>query len=290
MELTGKIPFSIRTLVLTDLDQAAELSDSVGWNQTVKDWRILIENPLNTCIAAVHEGHLIGTATALNHSDQVAWIGMVIVRKEFRSQGIGRALLTHIIDELKDFSSIKLDARPDGIPLYRSLGFADEFTVCRMAAASFSKPDIYKFKEKPVPADHGNIAEILSYDREVFGADRSYLLNALYSAYPEKAFCLYSGTRMCGYIFGREGNRYNYIGPSSAGSYETARILIASALESLDNQPVILDILNDREDTIRWLESQGFEKQCVYVRMYLKSNSYCGKVNDQYLISGPEFG
>ena len=53
--------------------------------------------------------------------------------------------------------------------------------------------------------------------------------------------------------------------------------------------PVGLDVPEDREDLIKWLESVGFVKQRHFVRMYLNDNPFPGTRN-QYLISGPEFG
>jgi hypothetical protein len=91
-------------------------------------------------------------------------------------------------------------------------------------------------------------------------------------------------------MFGRDGVRFNYIGPVFAFSHDSARILILKALESLNNQPVTLDILQDKEELIKWLESLGFIKQRHFIRMYLRSNSYCGLIKYQHLISGPDYG
>jgi ribosomal protein S18 acetylase RimI-like enzyme len=93
-----------------------------------------------------------------------------------------------------------------------------------------------------------------------------------------------------GYVFGRNGARFNYIGPLAALSENSARILILKALESLNDQPVALDVPEDKEELSKWLETLGFVKQRHFVRMYLKSNSCIGLTKYQYLISGPEFG
>jgi hypothetical protein len=45
-----------------------------GWNQTEKDWQLLIRNPLNYCIAAKIEGKVVETATAINYFNNVVWI------------------------------------------------------------------------------------------------------------------------------------------------------------------------------------------------------------------------
>jgi hypothetical protein len=138
--------------------------------------------------------------------------------------------------------------------------------------------------------DCESLSEVLKLDKSIFGADRTYLLQTLLQNYPGKAFLLKQNHKLDGYIFGRDGARFNYIGPVFALSSDSARIFVAKTLESLNNQPVALDILQDKEDLVKWLESIGFVKQRYFVRMYLKSNPYPGIVKNQYAISGPEFG
>jgi ribosomal protein S18 acetylase RimI-like enzyme len=280
----------IRPLIIDDLARAIGLSSSEGWNQTETDWRLLIENPNNICIAAESEGKVIGTATALNHSDKVVWIGMVIVDKAFRGLGIGKLLMTSIIDKLKHFESVRLDATPAGLPLYRKLGFIDELIVDRMVNQSFAGKNISANSGEPRSIYRSDFPEILKHDEKVFGTSRSYLLEKLFSDYPAKAYRLGKNNKTEGYIFGRDGLKYNYIGPVVAVSDKAARILISKAMESLKNKPAVLDILQDKEGLIKWLEELGFQKQRQFTRMYLNGNSHKGIIKNYYLISGPEYG
>jgi predicted GNAT family N-acyltransferase len=282
--------FKIRPMIMGDLDQAISLSNTEGWNQTEKDWRLLLENPLNTCIVAEYNNRVAGTATALNHSDKVAWIGMVLVDKSLRGLGAGKMLLTNIIDTLKPIESIKLDATPAGQPLYQNLGFIEEHKILRMTTTSLNNFSYTESHDKLRYIDRESMSEVLKLDKNIFGADRTSLLQTLLRNYPEKAFLLKRNHKLDGYLFGRDGARFNYIGPVFALSSDSARILISKALESLNNQPVALDILQDKEDLVKWLESIGFVKQRYFIRMYLKDNPYPGIVRNQYLISGPEFG
>jgi GNAT superfamily N-acetyltransferase len=277
-------------MITNDLNQAFILSDSEGWNQTEKDWKLLLENPLNTCIVAEYNNTVIGTATALNHSNKVAWIGMVLVDKSFRGQGVGKMLLTNIIVALKNVDSIKLDATPAGLPLYQKLGFINEYKIYRMINPSLQSFEKQTFKYKPVNIKPENFPDVLKLDKKIFGTARTYLLQALFSNYPAKSYLVNRTKKIDGYMLGRTGARFNYIGPVASLSEDSARILISKALESLNNQPVALDILQDKEDLIKWLESLGFLKHRHFIRMYLKSNSCSGLIKNNYLISGPEFG
>jgi len=280
----------IRTLRNDDIRNALSLSSSEGWNQTMKDWSRMIGNPLNTCIAAEYENRIIGTATALNHNGKVAWIGMVLVDKEFRGQGIGKLLMTTIIDMLGKFDSIKLDATPSGLPLYRKLGFNDEYMIDRMFNLSVAGEEIPHHGKIPELIKITDLKGIAEKDEEIFGVSRYSLLEKLYEDFPEKALKLEIRNSLSAYILGREGLKYHYIGPCVASSEDSARILISAALSKLKSQPAILDIPQDKQDMIRWLESAGFQKQRHFTRMYIKSNSFKGITKDYYLISGPEYG
>ena len=100
-----KAAFILRHMQLGDIGGAMKLSNAEGWNQTEKDWKFLIENPQNFCMLAESSKKIIGTTTAINYSNQVAWIGMVLVDKEYRGRGVSNSILTDI---LKKSASCKL--------------------------------------------------------------------------------------------------------------------------------------------------------------------------------------
>ena len=277
-------------MILKDIKAAIDLSTTEGWNQTEKDWRLLLDNPLNTCLVAESEKKIFGTATAINYSNLAGWIGMVLVGKEFRRQGIGRLLVENIIEKLNSFKSIKLDATPAGQPVYQKLGFVEESTIYRMTNYSFTRIDKERNDSTIEPVKNIDLKEIFELDRSIFGTDRTYLLNTIIHNYPGKAFQLKRNGKISGFILGRDGLRFNYIGSVFAHTTTDAEALISKVLESLSDQPVALDVHEDKKELIEWLESIGFIRQRQFVRMYLKNNPYPGKVENQFLIIGPEFG
>ena len=163
---------SIRSMVSGDLDQALRLSLAEGWNQTERDWRFLLENPANVCIVAEKDAAVAGTATALNHSGKVAWVGMVVVDKPWRGLGIGRLLMNSIVRSLKHVESVKLDASAAGKPLYESMGFKEERIINRMTNNSVQDPGFKNSKFDPVSIDQDSFYEVLKLDKKIFGADR----------------------------------------------------------------------------------------------------------------------
>lgn len=281
----------IRKLELQDIEQAIQLSKAEKWNQTEKDWELLILNPQNICLAAMDGHKVVGTATAINYENEVAWIGMVLVDKEFRGQKISKMLLINLIENSADCTSLKLDATPAGQPVYQKFGFTDEYLVHRCTSSSVSKNDLFPESENPVErARMKDIQEIIDFDKRIFGANRKQLIEFLLTNYPEKAWMLRQNGKLTGIALGRKGNRFHHIGPVLATNTEDAKKLISKSLEKLENQPVVVDILDDKIELMNWLSTIGFTKQRYFVRMYKNENIYPGLPKNQFLICGPEFG
>jgi hypothetical protein len=160
----------------------------------------------------------------------------------------------------------------------------------RMTNPSFRSIDKEKSGLAIEPVHPEDLDQIIKFDKAIFGADRTYLLKTILQNNPGKAFLLKQKGRISGYIMGRIGVRSDYIGPVFAITTNDAEALLSEALKSLNNQPVTLDVHEDKIELIRWLESIGFIRQRQFVRMYLKNNPYPGQVENQYLIIGPEFG
>jgi len=274
---------------LSDILHAMKLSGAEGWNQTEKDWKLFIESPQNVCVLAERNKEIIGTTTAINYSDRIAWIGMVLVAKEYRGQGVSKLLLANILKQLESFPSIKLDATPEGQRVYKKFDFKDEYLITRMTIASvknFSLDD--DIAPEPIQLKH--IEEVTAFDELVFGANRKQLIESMIKEYPHKAWLLKRNDSIAGFALGRKGSRYHHVGPVFGLNITDVKILIKRALKELTNQSVVMDVLYEKEDLINWLNSIGFIMQRQFVRMYKKENPFPGIINKQYLICGPEFG
>jgi GNAT superfamily N-acetyltransferase len=283
--------FLIRPLELNDIGNAIRLSRAERWNQTEKDWRRLIENSGNICLAAEWADKIIGTITAVNYANRIAWIGMVLVDKDYRGRGVSRALLTSVFNKLESFKSVKLDATPDGQKVYGKFDFKEEYIIARMTLSVMKDlPPVNDDNIILAPIQRENLREIIALDELIFGADRSRLMESLVKENPGKTWLLKRNGRVAGFALGRDGDRFRHIGPVMASTITDARILIAQALKGVGNQPVVADVLCDKVDLLNWLSAIGFIKERHFIRMYKGENAYPGVVANQYLICGPEFG
>ena len=282
---------TIRPLTINDIEQAIQLSLAERWNQTEKDWELLIKNPENVCLSANLDGKLIGTATAINYENNIAWIGMVLVNREYRGQGVSKLLLSGLFEQLKNCRSVKLDATPAGQPVYQKFGFIDEYIIHRMTADSVLKNNLsFKNEDLIKPVQPENYAEVIAFDKQIFGAGRQQLIETLIKNNPGNSWMMKQNGTICGVVLGRKGNRFYQIGPVLSTTTEDAKTLITKAISGIEEQPIVVDVLDEKKELINWLTGLGFVIQRPFFRMYQNKNPFPGIPAKQFLICGPEFG
>ena len=290
--MTKKIQeYQLRPLKAEDLQLALRLSNAEGWNQTAEDWKLMIMDPRNICMAVVKGDRLIATATAVNYNGEVAWIGMVLVDRDHRGQGLSKLLLFNLLERLKSLSSIKLDATPAGQAVYKKFNFKDEFLIHRLTAKSINGEGLtLQDGNAIVPMENHQLPEIVDLDASVFGMKRGPLIKYLWHSSPQTAFVIMRNGKVVGFSLGRKGTRFHQVGPVMAFSAQDAMQLILNCIKNLPGQPLVIDILATWHELQQRLETIGFVQQRYFVRMYRYKNPFPGTVKNHYLICGPEFG
>jgi GNAT superfamily N-acetyltransferase len=286
-------PFSIpiRPMGHLDLEAAMELKNAEGWNQTLSDWELFMENSPESCLVATHEDKVVGTVTGIIYENKVAWIGMMLVNKAYRGQGVSKKLMSTVIQSLHAAASVKLDATPAGYPVYEKLGFKEEYALIRMTTDKFIPAPLDKdHSANIIPLTFEILPEIFSLDKEAFGADRTRVLFHAQRQQPDLA-CMYKEDgKVIGFLLARKGTRYIHLGPLVAQDVQVAKTLLGFASARLKNMPLVVDTPVSNSSWVSWLESCGFKKQRDLYRMYLKSNVHPGKPDRCFLVAGPELG
>ena len=282
---------SLRILDVDDISQALEFSGAEKWNQTAADWNFIITTPENVCLAAVDNEKIVGTATATVYNDEVAWIGMVLVNKDYRGKGISKLLLTGLFEKLKHCCGIKLDATPAGQPVYEKFGFKTEYKITRLTNASVSLNNLsYHYSCNIERLCNEDISNVISFDENVFGAKREKLIRFLCRNNPENSWVLKQNGKITGFVLGRKGTRFYQVGPVAAMSGLGAKELLLKSFENIEEKAVVIDIPYENKDLLVWLLFLGFEIQRFFFRMYQYENICLGIPQNQVSICGPEFG
>ena len=280
-----------RALTRTDIPDAMRLKDEAGWNQTPQDWeRFISASPLG-CFAAEKEGRLVGTTTTITYGGSLAWIGMVLVDSRHRGEGIGTELLDRAIACLLSAGvpTMKLDATPQGKPIYAKRGFLEECRterwILRRRAVEPGNADRRASDDVPILP-----AGVLSLDRESFGADRSGLLLSLAAAAPELVLLNRSRGDLRGYALGRHGSTADHLGPWAASEPDVAGELLDEFLLRATRDIVYVDRACGNPWVRALLQARGFEPSRPLIRMYRGTRGPPGRPGSLCAILGPEFG
>jgi GNAT superfamily N-acetyltransferase len=267
----------LRLLKTDDLPGAMELPRSAGWNQTRHDWEMLLRLEPQGCFAIEVDDQIAATATLLCYGTRLAWIGMVLTRPEYQRRGFAQRLMEHALAraaELK-IDSIKLDATPQGQPLYEKLGFKTEDIVERW----FRDGGSARKQRQPLPSP---CPYSLQTDLAAFGADRSLLLEELALRNPPN-------TLPEAYCFSRSGTRARYLGPCVASEQKAAGLVIEQTLREPSESGWFWDLLGANENAVQLAKEFGFAPQRRLERMVMGKNL---AKNDElvYAIAGFELG
>lgn len=110
-------------------EELAKLRNTVGWGHTpVFQAEKALARSLYT-VAAREDDNLLGGARLVGDGALIWYIQDVIVLPEYQGRGVGRGILTHVMDYIQSNSlpgtrvGIGLMAAPDKEPFYEKFGF-----------------------------------------------------------------------------------------------------------------------------------------------------------------------
>ncbi|MDB6095511.1 MAG: family N-acetyltransferase [Verrucomicrobia bacterium] len=281
-----------RAVRLGRADAAAggHLSTTAGWNQTERDWNFLLRSGQGFGFET-EAAQLIASAVVTFYGKEIAWLSMVLVAPEFRSQGIAAALLRHA-SSLADAhgGALLLDATPAGRNVYAAAGFRDLFSITRWFAPVTARKSGSDPLAKPIPIQA--LSRWTTWDEVRFGPPRKSMLTALASARPDLALEYVDREGNAhGYGLGRSGRVATQVGPIVADSTEAARALLRSALDRTQGA-VICDVVDGSGTMEAELRDRGFAPERPFTRMARGPVKPWGIATGKslFVTAGPELG
>ena len=250
------MPLSIR--LLTDADPARANAILQSAFQRPESWLTDLQlfhklQPDGVCLACQNEIPL-GMVAAIKYPP-FAYVGLMGVRRESQRQGVGLALMQHILAWLdrEHVRQVVLDASPLGQPLYEKLGFVagEEVYILQRQTGGLT----FQCPAEIQPLSLQNLDLITASDKRAFGADRSRLLRALLEIYPQRAFLLNDGQGgISGYVIAQEKRIGSWVIENAA----MAEVLLKTALSLPFNGKVSVVVPGENTDALAFLQRYGF--------------------------------
>ncbi|MBX6383481.1 MAG: GNAT family N-acetyltransferase [Microbispora sp.] len=240
----------VRRLGPDDLERCLALNEDRAWGREDRKWLFLLENAEAYGIDDP-SGGLAGTVTLTRYGTTAAGIGMMLVATRYGGRGLGRRLMTHVLDAAGD-ATVFLWATEFGRPLYEKLGFE---TLC-VAEARVGRLRVEGDPVRSRPADPAaDLDALLALDGEVFGADRSGLLRRLFG-FAEQVRVVEDDSGLIGYAGMWRNHSTLVIGPVVADNEDVARALIIDLARTADG-PVRVEVDRTRPGLLDWLGERG---------------------------------
>jgi hypothetical protein len=195
--------------------------------------------------------------------ERSAWIGNLIVEPEHRYGGLGTLLMNHAMSYLceRGIKTIRLEADPPGVKLYRRLGFLDEFESLRFTGKAPAGD-----AEVCDAIDREGAETIASYDAHRFGDDRGRMLSLLL-AEAVSVFCSREGAAMNGFAVAMPTATGVRIGPLVANDDRIARKLLGRVLACHPGQGFIVGVPAANGEAVRIFDDLGWRSTPSSFRM-----------------------
>ncbi len=184
-----------------------ELMNKEGWfyydHHELKRYLILNQD----CFTLLDGKRIIGSIFTTNYANQ-AWIGNVIIAKEFRGMGLAAKLIRGTIDYLHDSKNVltfRLGSVPLAIDLYKKIGFsAEAFTTSQEVDLPIKvEYDEMNLGEKiqVERLEAHDIEATGETDKRYFKSERTHFLMNLYNdSIKDSCFCLKDHGMVAGYL------------------------------------------------------------------------------------------
>ena len=237
-----------------------------GWNPGVSDMDVAWACDPDAFIALRKDGELVGGGTIIAYGRKAGFMGLFIMRKDLRRQGIGRILwherLRRLRERLDPDAPIGMDGVFDMVPFYASGGFKLLYRDLRYEGNAAGSLD-----PKAIPLGQVPLVELLAYDQAVSGIERPNFMRRWLSQPGSKGFAWRRDDAIAGYGFLRPCRKGFKIGPLYANDPDTARCLLESLLSTVPGSPVALDVPEPNEPALALAEQRGWTQSFGCARM-----------------------
>lgn len=169
------MPVSVRPYRPPDLSAIERITTAAYGRAMSPPMAVRIAMNSGGVFVAEIDGNVAGNVLAVRYGAH-AYVASMAVDPARRRQGVGRALMTGLIDDLEasGVASMELDATDAGAPLYEQFGFVDtDRTAIVERDVALDGPNV---AGSDVDCDAPAFASALNLDRMAMGCDRATAL------------------------------------------------------------------------------------------------------------------
>ncbi len=206
-------------------------------------------------ILALLDDRPVGMGGALLYGTR-ARIGLMAVLPEMQHQGIGAAVMQHLLEWIahRGATTVLLDATPAGVPLYAKFGFIPDDTASAYVQKQASTL-VDTSGRATTCLEPEELLEVIRYDEGKLGVRRTGVLTSYYEDFPDRIFIVRDSQKVItGYIVAQP----HRLGPWLADTPEVAESLLLHALHLSFARPPQALVPEYNQAARQLLERAGF--------------------------------
>lgn len=258
---------AVRALAAAEVGWAIELAAAEGWSPGLHDAACFHAADPGGFLVAERDGQALGCIAAVRHGADFGFIGLYIVRPEFRGQGIGLALWAAGMARLAG-RCVGLDGVPAQQANYRRSGFALAWQNLRYQGVAARLPDT----DTPgvcVPLASVDFAALCADDRRCFPAPRAAFLRAWIDQPGATGLAWQVDGRLVGWGLVRACRSGHKIGPLIADTPAVAAGLARALCAAVPaGDAVVLDVPLPNPGAVALAQRLGLQPVFETARMY----------------------
>jgi ribosomal protein S18 acetylase RimI-like enzyme len=260
--------FVVRPMQPDDVRLAMHWAEQEGWNPGLHDAACFHAADPSGFFIGTLQDEPVGSISAVRYDTGFGFIGLYIVRPEFRGKGFGYRIWQHAIATLAHVN-IGLDGVLAQQDNYRKSGFQLAHRNIRFQGIARSTQSMQHLQIK-------NLADVppaqwAPYDRQCFPASRDTFLAAWIAQPDSVALASIRDGRVDGYGVLRKCCKGYKVGPLFADSAGIAEALLDALLARCSGDTVMLDVPEPNAAAIALAQRYGMASVFETARMYTKT-------------------
>lgn len=263
--LAGK-KYEIRTMKEDEISFAIKLADDLGWNPGKQDAACFYCTDPNGFFIGTVDGEPVSCMSAVNYGEGFGFLGLWIVKPEYRGHDFGKMIWEHAIKHLDDCEVIGLDGVLGGVADYEEQGFQTEYHNIRFQGevAGLDQTD----DPRIITVTDDMLEKLIEYDASLFPAARPEFVKHWISRPKTVVSASVENGDIAGYAVGRECFFGYKIGPLFAIDAHHAKLLLDSIVRKIGKGnlhskkpiPIFLDVPEINIEAIDLAKKHGFTK------------------------------
>ncbi len=271
-----------RQLTEDEVRVAVEWAAMEGWNPGLQDAATFYAADPSAFWGSFLDDELAACVSLTEYGSDYAFAGFFICRPDLRGKGLGYTLGPETLAASR-CASFGLDGVVDQQENYKRSGFVYEHANFRYGGLVANTSDIGQTRTFGKEME----TEVLSYDRKVFGLDRTRFLRA-WLAQKDAIIRVAGEGQVTGWGVARPCQEGTKIGPLFANDAETAAALLADLVAGTAS-PHFLDVPKPNKEAIALARKAGLHPVFETARMY-RGPAPRPDLNRTFGITSFEFG